>query len=139
MLVGGILNLAAGSSGTFMVMAGLEKQNLKIQIIRAFLLISLSLLFIPLIGLLSVVGLYVISNLFVNGVQVIYIVKYLRISPFSKELLFIFGLTVIAMYLAINQEFVFEIFHFITVPILVYVCYFGLLFKSFKKLAKEIL
>jgi len=43
------------------------------------------------------------------------------------------------MYLAINQEFVFEIFHFITVPILVYVCYFGLLFKSFKKLAKEIL
>ena len=45
--------------------------------------------------------------------QVIYIAKYLKISPFSKELFFIFGLTVIAMYFAINQEFVFQIFHFI--------------------------
>ena len=139
MLVGGILNLAAGSSGTFMLMAGLEKQNLKIQLIRALLLIFLSLLFIPIIGLLSVVGLYVISNLFVNGAQVIYIAKYLKISPFSKELFFIFGLTILAMYFAINQEFVFQIFHFITVPILVYVCYFGLLFKPFKNLVKEIL
>jgi O-antigen/teichoic acid export membrane protein len=139
MLVGGILNLAAGSSGTFMLMAGLEKQNLKIQLIRALLLIVLSLLFIPIIGLLSVVGLYVISNLFVNGAQVIYIAKYLKISPFSKELFFIFGLTILAMYFAINQEFVFQIFHFITVPILVYVCYFGLLFKPFKNLVKEIL
>lgn len=139
MLVGGILNLAAGSSGTFMLMAGLEKQNLKIQLIRALLLIFLSLLFIPIIGLLSVVGLYVISNLFVNGAQVIYIAKYMKISPFSKELFFIFGLTILAMYFAINQEFVFQIFHFIIIPLLVYVCYFGLLFKSFKNLIKEIL
>ena len=139
MLIGAILNLAAGSSGTFMIMAGLEKQNLKIQLIRAFLLIFLSLLFIPVIGLLSVVGIYVVSNLLVNGVQVIFIVKYLKISPFSKELFFVFGLTIIAMYIAINQEFIFQKFHFITVPIIVYVCYFGLLFKSFKKIIKEIL
>ena len=139
MLIGAILNLAAGSSGTFMIMAGLEKQNLKIQLIRAFLLIFLSLLFIPVIGLLSVVGIYVISNLLVNGVQVIFIVKYLKISPFSKELFFVFGLTIIAMYIAISQEFIFQNFHFITVPIIVYVCYFGLLFKSFKKIIKEIL
>ena len=139
MLVGGVLCLSTGSSGTFMIMAGLEKQNLRIILIRAILLVSLSLLFIPIIGLLSVVGLFVISNLFVNIAQVIYIVKYLKISPFSKELFFIFGLTFIAMYLAINQEFVFQVFHFITIPILVYVCYFGLLFKSLKKLVKEIL
>ena len=139
MLVGGILNLASGSSGTFMIMAGLEKQNLKIQLIRAFSLIFLSLLLIPLIGLMSVVGLYIFSNLFVNGMQVIYINRYLKISPFSNELFFIFGLTVIAMYLAINQNFVFQIIHFITLPVLVYVCYFGLLFKTLKKLVKEIL
>jgi len=139
MLVGGMLSLAAGSSGTFMVMAGLEKQNLKLQLIRAILLIFLSLWFIPIIGLLSVVGLYVVFMLFINGAQLIYIGKYLQISPFSKELFFLFGLTVIVMYFAINQEFVFQIYHFITVPILVYVCYFGLLFKPFKKLVKEIL
>ena len=116
-----------------------KKQNLKIQLIRAFLLIFLSLLLIPLIGMMSVVGLYIFSNLFVNGMQVIYISRYLKISPFSNELFFIFGLTVIAMYLAINQNFVFQIIHFITLPVLVYVCYFGLLFKTLKKLVKEIL
>ena len=139
MLAGGMLSLAAGSSGTFMVMAGLEMQNLKLQLIRAILLIFLSLWFIPIIGLLSVVVLYVIFMLFINGAQLIYIGKYLQISPFSKELFFLFGLTIIVMYFAINQEFIFQIYHFITLPILVYVCYFGLLFKSFKKLAKEIL
>jgi O-antigen/teichoic acid export membrane protein len=139
MLVGGMLSLAAGSSGTFMVMAGLEKQNLKLQLIRAILLIFLSLWFIPIIGLLSVVGLYVVFMLFINGAQLIYISKYLKISPFSKELFFLFGLTIIAMYFAINQEFVFQIYHFITVPILVYVCYFGLLFQPLRRLVKEIL
>jgi len=139
MLVGGMLSLAAGSSGTFMVMAGLEKQNLKLQLIRAILLIFLSLWFIPIIGLLSVVGLYVVFMLFINGAQLIYIGKYLQISPFSKELFFLFGLTVIVMYFAINQEFVFQIYHFIVVPIFVYVCYFGLLFQPLKRLVKEIL
>ena len=139
MLVGGMLSLAAGSSGTFMVMAGLEKQNLILQLIRAILLIFLSLCFIPVIGLLSVVGLYVVFMLFVNGAQLIYIGKYLQISPFSKELFFLFGLTVIAMYFAINQEFVFQIYHFIAVPIFVYICYFGLLFRPLKRLVKEIL
>jgi len=139
MLVGGMLSLAAGSSGTFMVMAGLERQNLQLQFVRAILLIILSLWLIPIIGLLSVVGLYVIFMLFINGAQLIYIAKYLHISPFSKELLFLFGLTVIAMYFAINQNFVFQIYHFITVPILVYVCYFALLFQPLKRLVKEIL
>jgi len=139
MLAGGMLSLAAGSSGTFMVMAGLEKQNLQLQFVRAILLIVLSLWLIPIIGLLSVVGLYVIFMLFINGAQLIYIGKYLHISPFSKELLFLFGLTIIAMYLAINQEFTFQIYHFIAVPILVYVCYFGLLFQPLKRLVKEIL
>ena len=139
MLAGGMLSLAAGSSGAFMVMAGLEKQNLQLQFVRAILLIVLSLWLIPIIGLLSVVGLYVIFMLFINGAQLIYIGKYLHISPFSKELLFLFGLTIIAMYLAINQEFTFQIYHFIAVPILVYVCYFGLLFQPLKRLVKEIL
>ena len=63
MLAGGMLSLAAGSSGTFMVMAGLEKQNLNIQIIRSVLLITLSLILIPILGLFSVVILYVVFML----------------------------------------------------------------------------
>ena len=139
MLVGGILSLAAGSSGTFMLMAGLEKKILKLQLIRAILLIILSLWFIPIFGLFSVVGLYVIFRLFFNAAQLIYIGKYLQISPFSKELFFLFGLTVIVMYFAINQEFIFQVYHFVVVPLLVYFCYFGLLFLPLKRLVKEIL
>ena len=81
MLAGGMLSLAAGSSGTFMVMAGLEKQNLQIQIVRSVLLIIFSLVLIPILGLFSVVVLYVIFMLFVNLSQLMYISKHINISP----------------------------------------------------------
>jgi O-antigen/teichoic acid export membrane protein len=139
MLAGGMVVLATGSSNTFMIMAGLERQNLNIQLIRAVFIIVLSLFLIPLYGMISVVVLYVISILFIHVLQLIYINKNLSISPFSYDLFKLILLTFLGMYFAINQEFVFQIFHFITVPILVYVCYFGLLFKPFKKLVKEIL
>jgi len=45
MLIGGVFSLAAGSSGTMMIMAGLEKENLLIQIVRATMIIILSLFF----------------------------------------------------------------------------------------------
>jgi O-antigen/teichoic acid export membrane protein len=139
MLAGGMVVLATGSSNTFMIMAGLERQNLNIQLIRAVFIIVLSLFLIPLYGMISVVVLYVISILFIHVLQLIYINKNLSISPFSYDLFKLILLTFLGMYFAINQEFVFQIFHYITVPILVYVCYFGLLFKPFKKLVKEIL
>jgi O-antigen/teichoic acid export membrane protein len=139
MLAGGMVVLATGSSNTFMIMAGLERQNLNIQLIRAVFIIVLSLFLIPLYGMISVVVLYVISILFIHVLQLIYINKNLSISPFSYDLFKLLLLTFFGMYFAINQEFIFQIFHFITVPILVYVCYFGLLFKPFKKLVKEIL
>ena len=139
MLAGGMLSLAAGSSGTFMVMAGLEKQNLHIQIVRAVLLIVLSLILIPILGLFSVVILYVIFMLFVNLSQLIYISKYINISPFSKELILLFFLTILGMYFAISQQFNFEIYHYFVIPIGVYVTYFSIMYYPFKKLIKELL
>ena len=139
MLAGGMLSLAAGSSGTFMVMAGLEKQNLHIQIVRAVLLIVLSLILIPILGLFSVVILYVIFMLFVNLSQLIYISKYINISPFSKELILLFFITILGMYFAISQQFNFEIYHYFIIPIGVYVTYFSIMYYPFKKLIKELL
>ena len=133
-----MLSLAAGSSGTFMVMAGLEKQNLHIQIVRAIGLIILSLWLIPIIGLLSVVILYVVFMLFVNATQLIYIAKHIKISPFSSELLVLFTLTIISMYFAIYQEYSFEIYHYFLVPIMVYVLYFILMLYPLKRLIKEL-
>ena len=138
MLIGGMLSLAAGSSGTFMVMAGLEKQNLHIQIVRAIGLIILSLWLIPIIGLLSVVALYVAFMLFVNATQLVFISKYIKISPFSKNLLFLFLLTIIGMYFAIIQEYSFEIYHYFAVPIMVYVLYFAFMYNPLKRLIKEL-
>ena len=139
MLAGGMLSLAAGSSGTFMVMAGLEKQNLNIQIVRAVLLIILSLALIPILGLFSVVILYVIFMLFVNLSQLMYISKYINISPFSKELILLFFLTILGMYFAITQQYNFELYHYLIIPIGVYVTYFSIMYYSFKKLIKELL
>jgi len=138
MLAGGMLSLAAGSSGTFMVMAGLEKQNLHIQIVRAIGLIILSLWLIPIIGLLSVVILYVVFMLFVNATQLIYIAKHIKISPFSTELLVLFTLTIISMYFAIYQDYSFEIYHYFLVPIMVYLLYFILMLNPLKRLIKEL-
>ena len=139
MLAGGMLSLAAGSSGTFMVMAGLEKQNLHIQIVRSILLVILSLTLIPIFGLFSVVILYVIFMLFVNLSQLIYISKHINISPFSKELILLFFLTIFSMYFAICQKFEFEAYHYFIIPIGVYVLYFSVMYYPFKKLIKELL
>ena len=138
MLAAGMLSLAAGSSGTFMVMAGLEKQNLYIQIIRSILLVILSLILIPEFGLFSVVILYVIFMLFVNLFQVIYISKHINISPFSKELIILFILTIFGMYFAISQQFEFEVYHYFIIPISIYVLYFSIMYYPFKKIIKEI-
>ncbi|MAW21500.1 MAG: hypothetical protein CMD16_03795 [Flavobacteriales bacterium] len=138
MLAAGMLSLAAGSSGTFMVMAGLEKQNLYIQIIRSILLVTLSLILIPEFGLFSVVILYVVFMLFVNLFQVIYISKYINISPFSKELIILFFLTIFGMYFAISQQFEFEVYHYFIIPISIYVLYFSIMYYPFKKIVKEI-
>ncbi len=143
MLAGGMLSLATGSSGTFMIMAGLEKQNLYIQFIRALFLIVLSLsliqYFSPIFGMLIIVLLYVVFMLFVNVSQLIYIKKHINISPFSRELIVLFLLTSIAMYMAIIQDFKFEMIHYFIIPVVIYLSFFSIMFKSFKRLLKELL
>ena len=139
MLTGGLLSLAAGSSGTFMVMAGLEKQNLNIQIIRSILLIILSFILIPIFGLLSVAVLYVVFMLFVNISQLIYISKKINISPFSRDLILLFFLTILSMYFAILQQFDFNTLHYFIVPVVIYLLYFSIMFYPLKKIIKELL
>ncbi len=138
MLLGGMLSLAAGSSGTLMIMAGLEKQNLLIQIIRAFLLIVLSFLLIPIYGMASVVLLYVLFMLFVNVCQLFYIKSVVNVSPFSYNLVKLFVLTSITMYFALNQNLTFDFMHFILFPIMIYVLYLLFMFRPIKNLIKEL-
>ena len=139
MLAGGLLSLAAGSSGTLMIMAGLEKQNLYIQFIRSILLIILSLIFIPIFGLYSAVILYVSFMFFVNLIQLIFIYKNIKISPFSNELIFLLIITFLVMYVAISQDYEFNLYHYIFLPFCVYAGYFLLMFIPLKRIIKDLL
>ena len=102
-------------------------------------LIISSLVLIPILGLFSVVILYVIFMLFVNLSQLMYISKHINISPFSKELILLFFLTILGMYFAITQQYNFEFYHYVIIPIGVYVIYFSIMYYPFKKLIKELL
>lgn len=139
LLLGRAIGLSTGSSGTLMTMAGLESQNLNIQIVRGVGILVLSLIFIPLFGMISVVVLYVISLLFANMGYLFYINRELNIQPFSLDLFKIFILTLICMYFAVNQQYNFHILHFILVPIAIYVLYFLFMFRPIKKLINEII
>ena len=139
LLLGRAIGLSTGSSGTFMTMAGLESQQLNIQIVRGISILVLSLILIPLFGMISVVFLYVVSLLFANMSYLFYIHRDLNIHPFSLDLLKIFGLTLVVMYFAVNQQYEFHVIHFVVVPIGIYLLYFSFMFRPIKKLINEIL
>ena len=139
MLVGGMVSLAAGSSGTIMVMAGLERENLLLQSIRAILLIVLSIWLIPIKQMYAVVILYVLFMLFVNISQLIYLSKRININPFSKPLLTLFFITIPFMLFAINIDYSYELYHFILLPLIIYFIYFSFLYTLFKGFINDIL
>ena len=142
MIVGGMLSLAAGSSGTIMIMAGLEKKDLYIQLIRGVFLFVLSIILINYFSVLSgmwvITILYVLFMLLVNITQLVYIKRYINISPFSKDLILLFLLTFFTMYLAINQSYIFDLIHFILLPIGVYLGYFLFMFSPIKSIIREL-
>jgi O-antigen/teichoic acid export membrane protein len=138
LIVGRRLSLAAGSSGTFMIMAGLEKKELQLQTIKAVLITSLAFVLVSKYEMLAIVSLYVLFMLFINASQLIYLKKNLSISPFSPDLLKLFALTILGMYFAITQEYIFSLIHFILIPIGVYFLYFLLMLRPIKRLIKEL-
>ena len=133
-----IIALFSGSSGSFMVMAGLEKYELKIQLVKAILITFLGLLLIGSFGLLAIVFLFVFFMLFVNVTQLIIIKKYLNISPFSKPLFILIFISIPISYFSITHQIEFNLYHYIIIPILLYLFY-GLVFlKQIKLTIKEI-
>ena len=89
-----------------MLMAGLEKNDLYIQIFKTFFTILLSILLIKDYQLNAIVLIFFISNLFVNLMQFIFIYKKLNINPYSKELflLMLISALIISFYYVFNIE-----------------------------------
>ena len=70
-----------------MLMAGLEKNDLFIQILKTIFTISLSILLVRDYQLHAIVLIFFISNLGVNLFQFLFIYKKLNINPFSKRVI----------------------------------------------------
>ena len=89
-----------------MLMAGLEKNDLFIQIFKTIFTIFLSILLIQDYQLYAIVLIFFVSNLGVNLMQFIFIYKKLNVNPFSKELfiLMLISALIISFYYVFNIE-----------------------------------
>lgn len=133
-----IISLSIGSSGMFMIMAGLEKKELKIQTINTIIIIIFTTLFIQKYELLAVVSLFIASSLFINFSQLYYIIKNIKISPFSKDLFWLYLLSIFLIYYAINFDIVFSIYHYFIIPIVIYILYSIVFLKQILHIFKKI-
>ena len=133
-----IIALLSGSSGTFMLMAGLEKKELLIQTVKAVLITSLALFFTKDYGLLAVVSLFIVFTLFINILQLFFIKRAININPFSKDLFLLIILSIPLYYYAINNANQFNIYQIFWVPILLYLSYFLVFYKSIRILYFDI-
>ena len=76
---------------------------------------------------------------FVNFLQVFFIKRLINISPFTYQLFILYSITTMFIYFAFNQNYNFSLFHFIVLPIVIYVIYFISMIKTIKQLFKELI
>jgi len=138
LIIGNMICLLSGNSKTFMIMAGMEKKELSIQLIRGVLSFALALVLIREYELVAVVTLFIIFTIYVGAAQLISIKKEINISPFSKELLFLVIISLPIIWFSITQNYSFQFYHFIIVPIGLYLLYFSIFYKRIFNLYKEL-
>ena len=130
--------LPVGSSGVVMNMAGMEKQNILVQLLKAALTFILLLFFIKQYQLLAVVIIYVFSEYFKNYLQVFIIWKKTKIHPFTKELILLYLLCIPFMIYFIQLEFNWKIKDYFVVPIVVSLSFVFVSFNKVKSILNEI-
>ena len=130
--------LPVGSSGVVMNMAGMEKQNVWVQLFKASLSVALLLVFVKQHQLLAVVIIYVFSEYLKNYLQVFIIWKKTRIHPFSRGLVFLYLLAIPFVVYFIQLEFSWSLKEYILIPIIVCFCFALLSFKKVKSILKEV-
>ena len=135
LMIARIISLLAGSSGTFMIMAGLEKKELKLQTIKAILITILAVILVSKYELDAIVSLYIIFMLFINISQLIYIKRNINISPFSYDLYKLLFVSIPLIYLAIfHKDYTFSIMEILSISISLYLFYMILFFKKIKEI-----
>lgn len=139
LFLGNYISISVGSSGTMMVMAGLEKESLYLQMFKLIFVLIVSLLFLPTYGLLGAVCIYSIAMLVINVFEVYFINKRLSVYPLDKYSYILFLLFFISLYLVYDYgNQVYNIWYYIFVPIILYSIYFLLFYKVILKIIKTI-
>ena len=126
-MFGRIFRLLVGGAGSILVMANLEKYELKLQFFKVFFINILAIIFISKYKLLAVVVLFVLFSLLAEIYRIVIIYKKLNIHPFSTPLVLLFLLSFPFMYIGMIHGLDFKMFHFFLIPILLY-CFYGLIF-----------
>lgn len=128
--------LPVGSSGVFMNMAGMEKENFLVQSIKALLAIILVFLFVKEYKLIAVVAIYVFVEYFKNYLQLFIIWKKTKIHPFTTHLLLLYLVAIpVVLYMSHNR---WQIDNFFLLPTCVLVVYFFITYSKLKSILKEI-
>ena len=130
--------LPVGSSGVIMNMAGMEKENVWVQLLKASLSVILLFIFIEQYQILAVVIIYVFSEYFKNYLQVFIIWKKTKIHPFTKELILLYLLCIPFMIYFIQLEFNWKIKDYFVVPIVVCLSFVFVSFNKVKSILNEI-
>lgn len=134
-----IISLLAGSSGTMMLMAGLEKKELVIQIIKAIFIIVLFIVFLKDYTLFTVVILFSLFLLFVNFSELFFISRHLKISPFSRDLITLIIVSIPLIYFSITHQFIFTTYHYFIIPITIYLIYILMFYKQINTFIREVM
>ena len=122
-----------------MLMAGLEKKELIIQTIKAFLIIILTLILVDLYDLFAVVILFSFFMLFVNFSELFFIRRYLKITPLSRDLVLLIIVSLPLIYFAITHQQIFTIYHYLFIPILIYFIYIVIFHKQISIFIREVM
>jgi len=130
LFLGNYATISVGSSGTVMVMGGLEKYSLKIQIFRIVFTFVASVTLLPLFGLLGAVIVFALLSFMVNAIEVYLIKRHLHIFPLDGSSFVLFGLFIFLLgsifFLRPGQ---YEIWQYFIYPPLIYL-FFLTIFKK---------
>ena len=138
LVIARLSSLLAGNSGAIMAMAGIERKEFIIQSIRSVLSIIFALLFIQEYELQAIVIILMSSIVFESISQLFFINHSIKISPFSPELIYLILLSIPLIYFSIIQNLDIEFYHYILLPIILYLFYFVVFYKRLKKIYLEI-
>ena len=124
-------SLMVGSSGMMMMMGGLEKEELKIQIFQFLFTLVSSLIFLPLYGVLAAVFIRFASMFMINQIEVLFIHKRFAIWPWDRYSYMMMGVFLGFLFVTFRYHTEnFEIWEYLLYPAILYTFFFAIFHKK---------